>query len=65
MSSENLSTPTKKGMTPASITFNVTPVQTLRKRSSLRPKRSILKVKSLRPTKALLRSEVLSEETKA
>lgn len=59
----------KKGMTPISIGLNVTPVQTLRRNSSLRPKRSLLKIQSLRPMKPLIgklsdeKSSLESEET--
>lgn len=52
--SNETSTNEKKGMTPIAVGLNVTPVQTLRRNSSLRPKRSLLKIQSLRPMKPLI-----------
>lgn len=56
------STTTKKGMTPAVISMNVTPAQTLRKRQSLKPKKSLLRIKSLRPPRPLIGKILLEEE---
>jgi len=47
---------TKEITTPSNtaVSIGIPRVRTLRKRNSLKPRKSLLKVKSLRPTKAIL-----------